>query len=361
MTFIIRVAVGLAVVLTATAATDQGPGTLFERPDRPPAPVDVLRAVGLSPADITAVESGEAVARLIETDRRQVAVAGAVRIRGRREALVARLRTIDFLQRSTTLLDVGQFANPPRPGDLASIPFEPYDLDLRDCRPGDCRVRLSDADIMRFQREVNWGSADWQEKSAAIWRDVLYSYVRGYTRDGVKALPVYANKEERLAVADEQALLLTETAFVRHLAPGLLGHLRDPRGRPLPGNEGLLYWSKEDFEIRPVLRITYQAIYAPEPSSNGVAPPIVIGSTQLHAAHYLDAAVVFLIALAPPPADAEKGFYLIAVNRARTRSLSGLLRRFARATVQKRTRNGLEKILRSARETLEAQGSTPYR
>jgi hypothetical protein len=184
--------------------------------------------------------------------------------------------------------------------------------------------------------------------------------VAAYTRDGATALPVYANKEDPLAVADEQALLLTETAFVRNLAPGLLGHLRDPAHRALSGGEGLLYWSKEDFEIRPVLRITYQAIYTPGPT--GGRPqrqrPIVIGTTQVYAAHYLDAAVSFLIAMEPSSADAGRGFYLIAVNRARTRSLDGFFRRFPRAAVQKRTRSGLEKILRAAKAGLEGETSS---
>ena len=48
-----------------------------------------------------------------------------------------------------------------------------------------------------------------------------------------------------------------------------------------------------------------------------------------------------------------KAFYMIAVNRARTRSLSGFIRRFARSTVQKRSREALRKILTSTKTTLE--------
>lgn len=358
MTFIIRALSGRALLLGATTAALVSGSRPYARGEQRPAPVEVLQQVGLSGDEIAAVERGDAVARLIETDRRQVAVAGAVRIRGRREALVERLRTIDFLERSSALMGAGVLTNPYGPDDLNAVPFEPYDLDLRACRPGDCRVRLSDADIMRFQRDVKWNSPAWQEESASIWREVLASYVAGYSRHGAKALPVFANKEERVAVADEQALLLTETAFIRYLAPGLLAHLRDPAGRPLPGSVGFVYWSKEDFEIRPVLRITYQAIYSPEPSSNQPERPIVIGSTQLYAAHYLDAAVMFLIALQPPPADADKGFYLIAVSRARTRSLSGWLRRIPRATVQKRSRHNLEKVLWSAKSSVEGQSAS---
>jgi hypothetical protein len=355
MTVIIRGFIGLAIGLSiSSAAASPAAGPLRDAPDQPPAPVDVLRQVGLLPAEISAVERGEAVAKLLDTDRRQVAVAGAVRIKGSRERLVARVHSLDYLKRSTAVIDAGVLTNPVGADDFAAMPFEPYDLDLRECRPGDCRVRLSDADILRFQRETDWNSPDWQSKSAAVWREVLLSYVTAYLKGGSKALPVYANKPDRLSVADEQALLLKETAFIHSLAPGLLEHLWHPAARPLPGSERLVYWSKEDFEIRPVLRITYHTVYtAGRPPSPDQPPPVVIGTTQLYSAHYLDAAVSFLIALEPPRADRGNGFYLIAVNRARTRSLGGFFRRFARAAVQKRSREGLEKILRSTKAALE--------
>lgn len=354
MTVIIRGFVGLAIGLSiASAAAPPAAGPLHDTTDEPPAPVDVLRQVGLSPAEISAVERGEAVATLLDTDRRQVAVAGAVRIKGSRAGLVARFQSLDYLKRSKAVIDAGVLTNPFGPDDLEALPFEPYDLDLRECQPGDCRVRLSDADILRFQREADWNSPDWQSKSAAIWRDILLSYVTAYMNGGSKALPVYANKPDRLPVADEQALLLKETAFIRSLAPGLLDHLWSPAASPMPGSPSLVYWSKEDFEIRPVLRITYQIVYSAAPPSSQHSSPVVIGTTQLYAAHYMDAAVGFLIALEPPRADSGNGFYLIAVNRARTRSLSGFFRRFPRAAVQKRTREGLEKILRSTKAALE--------
>jgi hypothetical protein len=318
-----------------------------------PAPATVLSDIGLSAQDIAVVERGEAVARVLDTDRRQVAVVGAVRINGPRASLVQRFRTVDYLKSGSAVLDAGQLGDPPRPSDLNGVPFEPYDLDLRDCRPGDCRVRLSDADIARFQREVQWSRPDWQAQSAAIWRDILGSVASGYVRAGASALPVFANKEARLPVADELAVLLKESQFLRSLAPGMLEHLRNPARNGLPRSEALLYWSKEDFGIRPVLRLTYQAIHGPEPSAAAPEPPVVIASTQLYAAHYLDAAVGFLIAMRAPGRDGGDGFYLIAVNRARTRSLSSFTRRLVRSTVQKRSRSSLEKVLLSAKAALE--------
>jgi hypothetical protein len=74
---------------------------------------------------------------------------------------------------------------------------------------------------------------------------------------------------------------------------------------------------------------------------------------------YLDAALTVTVALDFPqgtPANAAAhGFYAISVSRARTRSLSGLMRRIARSTVQSRSRETMRKILGSTKVAIESQ------
>ena len=52
-------------------------------------------------------------------------------------------------------------------------------------------------------------------------------------------------------------------------------------------------------------------------------------------------------------ADGKPGFYMISISRARTRSLSGVLRSLVRSTVQNRSRDALRKILASTKASLE--------
>ena len=71
-----------------------------------PTPRDLLRTVaGFSDSEWAAVERGEAVSKLLETDTREVAVAGAVRISGDRERLAARFKDVESLK-GPTVLDV---------------------------------------------------------------------------------------------------------------------------------------------------------------------------------------------------------------------------------------------------------------
>lgn len=297
----------------------------------------------------TAVTRGEARARLLDSDNREVAVAGAVRIAAPRAAIVARLRDVESLQRSGVVLGVGRFSMPPRADDLGRVSLEDRGLDLRDCRPGDCPVRLSAGDIARFHRQVDWNAPDWRTRSSAVWRSVLASHTAAYVAEGVRALPVYSNKEEPLSVASELALLVERFAPLSEIAPDFYRYLHDMRPSALKGARHLVYWSKEDFGIRPIIRISHQvAVDAP-----GQSAPIIVATNQIYADHYMDAGLGIVLAIDVPekPDDAE--FYMIAVNRVRTRSLSSWLRTPVRSTVRSRSRDAMRKILLVTKQALE--------
>ena len=308
-------------------------------------PRELLRTVAqFSDAEWSAVERGEPVAKVLDTDAREVAVAGAVRIAGSREAFVSRWRDLANLRFTSVVLDVGPFSATPGPQDLQRVSFEDRSLDLRSCRPGDCPVRLSATDIARFHREVNWNGADWRTRSAAVWKDVLAGYAAGYLKQGRAALPDYVNKREALSVAAEVSLLLDAYTFVESYSPELQRYLRDFGPRAPAGTEHLLYWTREDFGIRPIVRISHQVIHR----APGASGAIIVATNQVYADHYLDAALTVTLAL-----DAGTGFHMISVSRARTRSLSGFLRRMVRSTVQTRSREAMRKLLAGTKMAIE--------
>ena len=333
-------AIGLGAMLDMTPSASQG---------LPPNVRNLLRTIAqITDAEWAAVNRGEAVAKVLPTDTREIAVAGAVRIAAPSEKLVARYREVENLKRSAIVLDLGRFSNPPRASDLASAPMEEYNLDLRDCRPGECRVRLSDADIARFHREVDWRATDWRERSRSIWMDVLAGYAAAFARDGRRALPTFANKRDPLSVPEELSLLVDRFGFVGEVAPSFFSYLRD-FGPKLPeGADELLYWSKEDFGVRPVMRLSHQTIYRPEGSQT-----VVVATNQIYADHYLDAGLTVTMAIDSAESGKSPAFYMVSVSRARTRSLSGFMRSWVRSTVLGRSRDALEKILGSTKTSLE--------
>jgi hypothetical protein len=337
--------------LVPTAACIAAVTTLAVGSWSPPAPRDLLRSIAqISDREWAAVERGEPLARILTTDRREVAVVGAVRIAASRDQLVARYRSIDNLKRSAIVLDAGVFSHEPRVSDLDRLAFEDHSLDLRDCRAGDCRVRLGPEDVARFHREVDWNAPDWRLRSAAVWREVLAGHAAAYQRAGRTALPVYVNRAESLSVASELELLLASYAFLADYSPGLFAYLRSLGPEGLPGTDRALYWTKEDFGVRPIIRISNQIIQGAARSND----PVIVTSNQVYADHYLDAAITATLALTAPDDDG-RSFYMISVNRVRTRSLTGFLRSMIRSTVQNRSRDAMQKILAATKSALETE------
>jgi len=315
------------------------------------APRDLLRSIGqFTDADWAAVERGQSVARLLETGSREIAVAGAVRISGSPDALIERYRDINVLKKSSLVLDAQRMSAPPVRADLDRMPLDEYSLDLRTCRPGECQVRLAAEDVRRFQRDIDWRSTSWRRDSANLWREVLLSYVNAYNSGGRRALPVFVNKEPPLSVSDELALLVREYGFLAAYAPEFHAYLQEFGPRIPAGAEQAFYWTKEDIGVRPIVRISHQVIHR----ATGARPVAIIVTNQVYADHYLDAALG--VTLAIDAGDGGRGFYMIAVNRARTRSLTGILRHFVRATVQSRSREALRRILTNTKTAIERPG-----
>ena len=332
-------ACSLAVLLAARPSAAPSPG-----------PRDLLRTVArFNDAEWAAVTRGEAVAKIIDTDSREIAVAGAVRIAGSREVLIDRFRDIERLKRSSLVLDTGRFSPVPNPEDLSRVPFEDQSLDLRACRPGDCQVRLSATDIDRFHREVNWSSTDWRIRSVSVWRQVLAGYAAAYLTGGRTAMPDYANRKESLSVASELSMLIDEYGFVAPYSPEFYTYLQQFGPGAPAGTEHALYWTKEDFGVRPILRICHQVIY----KAPGRSTSTLIANNQVYADHYLDAALGLTLAI--DDGSSNDGFYMITINRARTRSLTGLLRKLVRSTVQNRSREAMRRILSGTKQSVEQQ------
>ena len=312
---------------------------------------DLLHHVGgFTPRELEALDRGEPLARVLRTERREVAVIGAVHIRADRERLLARYRDISNLKKSDLVLQVGTFSKSPSSADLETLTFEPYDLDApKQCEPGDCPVRLSTEAIAQFRKQVNWTTADARQQSGRVWRDVLSNIARAYLTSGDRGLPEYVNKRDPLRVGDELGAVYDGFAEFARRAPEFFAYLRDYPRAPLDGTDEALYWSVNDLGIRPVLGITHQTIYAPR------SGPAFVGMKRIYAAHYVDAGLGVTMVIDHPAG----GFSMVMLDRIRTRSLASFTRAIVRSMVQDKSRDGVEKVLRSSKRSLEAGRKLP--
>lgn len=295
--------------------------------------------------ELSRLDRGEPIAKVLDTDRREVAVVGAVRIAGSQTKLFERYRNPSAVKSSDVVLETGRFSTPPVAGDLGSLHIEDFDLgQLRTCKPGDCGIRLSTRDVDRFTHEVNWNAPNWKQQAGDLWRTVLAANAAAYMADGT--LGDYRNKATPLQVADEFKILFDAFADFEKLSPEFFDHLKRFPSARLEGAEDLLYWSKDDIN-RPVTRITHLSLY---PAPAGVRPGF-IATKQIYAAHYFDAGIGVISAFN----DGTSGFYLVSMNRARTRSLTGVSRTLVRSIVQRRSRDSMDGILQSTKIGIEKQ------
>ena len=319
-------------------------------------PHEFLRTMaGFTATELASLDRGEPIAKVLDTDKREVALAGAVRVKAPRGRLFDQYRNVSGLRRSEVFLQVSTFSAIPRAEDLRALTFEDYDLDtIRACRPGDCGVRLPADSLTRFQHEVDWRAADWRQQAASLWRRLLADYAAGYLVGGSKALAEYQNKEVPLSVAQEFNVLFEESRYFRPAAPEFFRYLEEFPTVPLDGVETILYWDKANFGLRPVISLTHLTLYAPvalSPSS-GPSPGALVATKQIYATHYFDAALGLTLVFD----DDASGFYMLCINRARTRSLTSFVRGFVRGIVQRRSRDAMDKILRTTKRTLEQVG-----
>ncbi|HEV8396271.1 MAG TPA: hypothetical protein VGQ37_18450 [Vicinamibacterales bacterium] len=337
-------------VLFALAVAGLAAAPSASTPD--PARTFLTSAFGLSGADIARVDRGEIVARTLEVKNgREIATLGVVRIRTSPESYVEHLRDIATFKRTDDILQIGTFSAPPREGDLAALIIEEADLNrFRQCRVGECGVRLSAEGIERVRREIDWRAADANPKTSRLLRTLLVEYVADYREGGTAAAMEYAGTSAPLNVGREFAALVDADTSTWTYVPRLRRQLLEyPAGADDPSS-GFIYWSKERVHHRPVVSITHVVVVRGEKPS-----PVTyaIGTKQIYATHYFDASLGVTLLLrditAPSPAT-----FVVYLNRSRIDIFDGLFGGVARRIVAGRARSLVAEQLARIQRSLTA-------
>lgn len=337
-------------LLVALAALLFGPWNIRAQfPERPR--VVLQQRLGLTRADMTALDRGQAVAKSLRVgDRREIAAGGATRVDVPVEFFLQRFVDIVSFKQSPIVRQIGKFRETPRLADLDALTFEPADLDeLKACRVGDCEIQLSAEQIRRLQTSVDWTRADARAQATRILRELLFEYVERYRNSRGEALLEYANEQVPLKTSDELRLLIAHSSQILTGLPGFSESLLN-FASPLQGVEEFIYWSKEQFGLKPVVSITHVVIYLPRRAD---LPDVVIASKQIYASRYLAGSLAITLGVATSPAGSSS-FYLAYANRTRPRAFPPVIGGLVRRVVQGQTREGLEEQLTLAKDRLES-------
>ena len=310
---------------------------------------------GLDAGAIRALDSRHPIARSLDTtDDREIATLGVIRIDVPPAFYAAHLRDIVGFKRNEAVLQIGAFGTPARPSDLAGLTLERSDVDqLADCRPGSCKVQLSDDAIRRFASEVPWHTPGAESAANRLMRDVLAGMVNHYRESGDRALMVYADGDKPLSLSDEFRRMIASRPAVLDRFPPLARHLAGYPGDAGDGVDDILYWSKEKVGPRVVVSVTHLAI---APLTGAGPAAFAVASKQLYGTHYFDASLGVTVLLADQSAGAGTTC-LVYVNRSRIDALGGLFGGLKRVIVRSHARSTMAESLMDARDRVEASAA----
>ena len=296
--------------------------------DAPAQLVRFLRqSIGVDATQLAAAERGEAVVKVLETQgRRDIAIFGIVTIDVARDAYTEQLRDFPNSLRTPTRSRFGIFSEPASAGDVQAVTIASRDVaDMKDCRPGDCVVKLPATDIQRIHAELDWGATDLQAQVNAYARRRLVEYVTDYRARGDSAMAVYDDRGNlNVRASDAFAALLAESPYVYQNVPSLGHYLASYPRSALAGASEVLFWSEDVLpRLRPILSVTHQVVFTP-PELPEVT---LVAAKQIYANHYFEAAVDLTCVVERQGSDGRPGSYVLALRRYRFDNLpsGGLL------------------------------------
>lgn len=276
-------------------------------------PFDFFRPlIGLTAAERAKLETREVVARVLPARDHELSVFAATRINAGPAALIAWTQAIETLKAGRYVPAIRRFSNPPAIQDLDALTLDNADLEsLRRCRPGDCAVKLTDAEIEAVRVAIAKAGNDWRMAAQQTFKRIVL---------------------ER--VLDDQPVPLAE------LLPGL---------PPVSGDivDAFYYWSKEQYGAgKPVIAVTAVQIVRPHSPQ---APALMVVNRQVYASHYRNASVGMSALLAAP----DGGHYLVYLNSSQLDLFGGFFGGLRRKLIEGRFRSEAASTIVSTRARLE--------
>jgi hypothetical protein len=287
------------------------------RGQQPPAKLTsfLQQRIGLDRGQLESIERGDAIVKVLDTEnKRDVAVFGIITVDVPREVYVTRLQDFPSSLRAPTRPRFGIFQVPAGASDVEAASVARDDVgDLKDCRPGDCKIKMPATDMQWLHAQVDWAGADPQGQINAYLRRRLVEYVTNYRARGDSASVVYDDLGG-VRASDAFAALLAESPYVYQDIPSLRQYLAGYPHVQLDGAREVLFWATDSASgLKPILSVTHLVSYAP-PELPGVN---IVASKQIYANHYFEAAFDLAAIVDRAGSGGTPGIYLVLLRRIR--------------------------------------------
>jgi hypothetical protein len=309
-----------------------------------PAATDLFLRVGLTADEASRARSGLPAVRVLPANAStEVAAAGAIRIQGDLERLVAWLKDIEAFRKAIGTEAAGVIGRPPRPEDFVRATRGGMDLDaLQRCQPGDCDIRMPAAYVSRFRSEVPWGTPEAAAAAAGLGRQLLAQYAAAYQSGGDAALGAHHDQKAPNAIAAEFQDMLRRATTLWNLAFPFASYLETfPGGRPVDVEERF-YWTRETETRQPVTTLHHVVLQRLGDKS------LRLADKQFYASRDLDAAL--LVGQATPLPDGKQ-FDLVLAVRGRSAKLGSMAARVVHGRIERELTDTLAMYLDWLRKT----------
>jgi hypothetical protein len=332
-----------AIVTAAALAT-----SLLAAAEETPLRTFFRRTIGLSDPQVAEVESGRVVTKQLPgADKPEMAAFGAVRVTGRKDVYLERVRDVARFRQGPSTLQIGRIRVPPSIEDFAALTLEDGDFAAaRECKPGDCDLKLARTALERIRREMDWKAPDARARATLLMKQMLVEYVTAYQKAGTTEMATYADDAVPLDAPAEFRKVLGASPYLVQYAPELQRHLEEYPKAKAAGAEDLFYWTKDKFGPKPTVAVHHVTVWRDPADPTRAA----VASKQIYASHYFQAALD-LTAVVDAPAG---GFYLVDLYRARVDPPTGMLSGVLLGKIRGGIEQGVAEGLRTAKAKAEA-------
>jgi hypothetical protein len=310
--------------------------------------------VGLSEDQISAIRSGKAVAKIMDSPTPdEVFIFGAVYVQSTPEKYLKLALDIDALRKLPNYLAIRKFSDPPQISDLDGFSLDEQDIkQLKNCKPGQCEIQLPAETMEKFQRSVNWSAPDVSDQVNRLAQTMALDVLLNYQQTGNAALGTYWDKSRPAAVADTFRSILSRSKGLPVYLPELDSYLLDYPKAKSENIQSEFYWEKVNFGLKPTIRLLQASLYRGTSSKD---PAYAVAVKQLYASHYFESAMDLTVCVRDEEHPNPRGFYLITLKGSQQAGLTGLKGGIVRKVAVDKTRSSLEKTLAAIKQKLETQ------
>ena len=248
---------------------------------------------------------------------KQIGVIAASAIAISPDAFISRVRAAGGLKSPDAL--GGRFDDPPALENLARLSLDAGDLDrLRRCRPGDCRLNLSDHEISAVRQALATILGGGASQANQVFREVVLDRARRYQSGGLKSLPDYHDRREPVRPAVIFSEILQQTPYLKSDVPGIAAYLEQFPFGDTAGSESSLQWSRVMMNDKAVVMVTHLSIFRPQPGPR--VPTVLVAGKQVYASRYMNGELTLTMLFAGTGGSPG---YLVHVHRSQLDELEG--------------------------------------